>query len=196
MARAFLRHGSNALLIGIVLALGSLFIAGLLRFSLWAAALGAVIFFVMEYLTHRFAFHAKPSNVAAVRALQHRLHYDHHVEPGRLELFLPWWFVLPAAMAYGAVYFTLTRSPALTAGLLLGNLAAMLYYEWVHYVAHIPYVPITPIGRWMKKYHLLHHYLNEQLWFGITSPALDVLARTYMKAADAERSTHTRFLYP
>jgi hypothetical protein len=197
MALAFFRHGSNALLASLVLVLAGLFFAKVLPFYVAASAAGAAIFFIVEYLTHRFAFHAKPSGVPALRALQHRLHYDHHVDPGRLDLlFLPWWFVLPATVAYGILYYAATRSPALAAALLLGNLGAMLYYEWVHYVAHIPFVPITPLGKWMKKYHLLHHYLNEQLWFGVTNPAIDVLAHTYMKAADAERSARTKVLYP
>jgi hypothetical protein len=197
MVLAFFRHGSNAILATLIAGLSALFLSNLLRFNIAAVITGAAIFFVMEYLTHRFAFHARPSRIEPVRKLQNRLHYAHHVDPGRLDLlFLPWWFVLPAALAYGCVYFAVTRSAALTAALLLGNLSAMLYYEWVHYIAHVPYVPITPIGRWMKKYHLLHHYLNEQLWFGVTNPTLDLLAHTYMKAAEAERSTHTRVLYP
>jgi sterol desaturase/sphingolipid hydroxylase (fatty acid hydroxylase superfamily) len=93
-------------------------------------------------------------------------------------------------------YYAATRSLALGLSLLLGNAIAMLYYEWVHYVAHIPYVPATAVGRWMKKYHLLHHYLNERLWYGVTNPSIDLLARTYMPAAEAERSTRTRVLYP
>ncbi|HZZ65409.1 MAG TPA: sterol desaturase family protein [Candidatus Baltobacteraceae bacterium] len=104
--------------------------------------------------------------------------------------------VVPVTLAYTVAYYAATRSLALGLSLLLGNAIAMLYYEWVHYVAHIPYVPATAVGRWMKKYHLLHHYLNERLWYGVTNPSIDLLARTYMPAAEAERSTRTRVLYP
>ena len=48
------------------------------------------------------------------------------------------------------------------------------YYEWVHYVAHVPFRPLTPVGRYMKKYHLWHHFKNERRWFGVTNPALVV----------------------
>ena len=45
---------------------------------------------------HRFAFHAPPVPWPWLRKMQHRLHYDHHVEPSRLDLlFLPIWFLVP-----------------------------------------------------------------------------------------------------
>ena len=197
MIAAFFRHGSNALLFAAIVALAAAFASRLLAFNVWATVFGALIFFVSEYGTHRLLFHAPPSGHPALQRLQHRIHYDHHVDPGRLDLlFLPPWFVIPVSALYAGIYIAVTHSAATSAALMLGNLAAMLYYEWVHYVAHIPYVPITPFGRWMKKYHLLHHYLNERLWFGVTNPVLDVASRTYMRASDAERSTRTRVLYP
>jgi 4-hydroxysphinganine ceramide fatty acyl 2-hydroxylase len=52
--------------------------------------LGALLFYLSEYGMHRFAFHAPPLSWPPARKLQHRLHYDHHVEPNRLDLlFLP-----------------------------------------------------------------------------------------------------------
>ena len=58
--------------------------------------IGALLFYGSEYLMHRFAFHAPPAGIPFVRRLQHRLHYDHHVEPDRLDLlFLPLWFLVP-----------------------------------------------------------------------------------------------------
>ena len=76
-----------------------------------------------------------------------------------------------------------------------GAVLALLYYEWVHYVAHIPFVPRTPFGRWIKKYHLWHHFKNERLWFGVTNPAIDLVVRTYRRVEDAERSGSTRVLH-
>lgn len=110
MLLIFFRHGSNSLLAALMLAISALFAFRYLQLHAGAMLLGALIFFVAEYVTHRFAFHAA--------------------------------------------------------------------------------------GRWMKKYHLLHHYLNERLWYGVTNPSMDLLARTYMPASEAERSTRTRVLYP
>jgi hypothetical protein len=61
--------------------------------------------------------------------------------------------------------------------------------------AHSVQAAITPYGRWIKKYHLWHHFKNEQLWFGVTNPSMDYVVGTYLDVADAERSGSTRFLY-
>jgi len=197
---SFWRHGSNTVLLLGALALIVLFATHVLAFapaSLLALAVGALVFFVSEYTTHRFLLHATPQKNAFVLRLQHRLHYDHHVDPARLDLlFLPLWFALPVAALTLAIYFAVTRDWSTSGALLLGSVLGLLWYEWVHYVAHIPYVPKTPFGRWMKKYHLWHHFKNERLWFGVTNPSMDVAWRTYARVDDVERSGTTRVLFP
>ena len=196
MALAWFKHGSNALLVGGLLVLGLLFGLREVGFVWFLVPIGAVAFFASEYTTHRFAFHAKPSRVPFVLSLQHRLHYDHHVEPDRIDLlFLPYWFVLPTVAAYFGVFFLVTRGLAPTLSLFAGSLLALAYYEWVHYVAHIPYNPRSPWARLLKKYHLWHHFKNERLWFGVTNPSMDFVYRTYARVEDAERSATTRELF-
>lgn len=196
MIATFLRHGSNALIAAAVVILVVLGATGRYHLAIWAGAIGAAAFFVSEYTTHRFLFHAPPSKLPFVLRLQHRLHYDHHVEPSRLDLlFLPPWFVIPVALAFLGVYVVATRNAGLALSLLLGSLAALLYYEWVHYVAHIPFVPKTPYGRWIKKYHLWHHFKNERLWYGVTNPGMDVAAHTYRRVVEAEKSGTTKYLF-
>jgi fatty acid hydroxylase family protein len=197
---SFWRHGSNTLLLLIAVALIALFAARALAFapaSLIAVALGAVVFFLSEYTTHRFMLHAPPQKNAFVLRLQHRLHYDHHVNPAELELlFLPVWFVMPVAALTLAIFFAVTRTWETSAALLLGSVLGLLWYEWVHYVAHIPFVPKTPFGRWIKKYHLWHHFKNERMWFGVTNPSMDLVGRTYARVDDVDRSGTTRVLFP
>jgi hypothetical protein len=196
MLGAFFKHGSNALLVAGATALAAAGATGRGELRPAAVAGGAGLFFLSEYGTHRFLLHAKPSGIPFVLGLQRRLHYDHHVEPAKLELlFLPPWFLVPALGLFTAAYWRLTRDPVAVRSLVLGNLLGLLYYEWVHYVAHIPYRPVTPYGRWIKKYHLWHHFKNEKLWFGVTNPALDVVSGTFAAVADAERSPTTRSLF-
>jgi cell division protein FtsW (lipid II flippase) len=196
----FWRHGSNVALALLALGLIAVFAAHELAFGAasWIAlATGAAVFFVSEYTTHRFMLHAPPQKNAFVLRLQHRLHYDHHVEPARLDLlFLPLWFALPVAALTLAIYLALTRDAAASAALLLGSVLGLLWYEWVHYVAHIPFVPKTRFGRWIKKYHLRHHFKSERMWFGVTNPSMDFLGRTYARVDEVERSGTTRILYP
>jgi len=192
----FLRHGSNTLIAAAVVVLAALGVSGRFHLAIWAGALGAAAFFVSEYTTHRFLFHAEPSRSPFVLRLQHRLHYDHHVEPSRLDLlFLPPWFVTPVALAFFGAYFAIARNVDLALSLLLGSLAALLYYEWVHYVAHIPFVPKTPFGRWIKKYHFWHHFKNERLWYGVTNPSMDFAGRTYRRVEDVDKSGTTKYLF-
>jgi len=195
MVGTFLRHGSNIWLALGLAALAACFLAGILPFSLLFAVIGALTFYISEYGFHRFGFHAEPSRFAFVRKLQHRLHYDHHTEPDRLDLlFLPLWFLVPT-LAVTALGFALIFGSASVASAMFGVLLAIFHYEWVHYVAHIPYQPRTRIGRWIKQYHLRHHYISEKFWFGVSNPSMDFVGRTYKAAREVERSRTTRKLY-
>ena len=92
----FFRHGGTAALAAAVLALAIAWLAGAVTLSPVEIVAGALLFYLSEYLMHRFAFHAPPAPWAFARKLQHRLHYDHHAEPSRLDLlFLPLWFLVP-----------------------------------------------------------------------------------------------------
>ncbi|HEY1748005.1 MAG TPA: sterol desaturase family protein [Xanthobacteraceae bacterium] len=195
MIGTFLRHGSNAWLALGLAALIAAFAAGLVPFSLFWLVIGALTFYVSEYGFHRFGFHAEPSRSTFIRKLQHRLHYDHHAEPDRLDLlFLPMWFLVPnlslTALGFAIIFGWHVVPPALC-----GVMLAIFHYEWVHYVAHIPYQPRTRVGRWIKQYHLRHHFISEKFWFGVSNPSMDFVGRTYKIAGEVKRSGTTRKLY-
>jgi hypothetical protein len=195
MIGTFLRHGSNIWLALALIALVAGFLARLLPFSLFWVVIGALTFYVSEYGFHRFGFHAEPSRFAFVRKMQHRLHYDHHSQPDRLDLlFLPVWFLVPN-LAITALGYALIFGWALVASAMFGVMLAIFHYEWAHYIAHIPYQPRTRIGRWVKQYHLRHHFISEKFWFGVSNPSMDFVGRTYKSAREVERSGMTRKLY-
>lgn len=96
MLLVFLRHGAVAALLAGVVAEIVAWLFGVVALQPVMILLGALTFYLSEYGMHRFAFHAPPLSWPAARKLQHRLHYDHHVEPNRLDLlFLPVWFLVP-----------------------------------------------------------------------------------------------------
>jgi 4-hydroxysphinganine ceramide fatty acyl 2-hydroxylase len=195
MILAFLRHGSNGALV-----------AGLLALALWSAfggpalgplwiLLGALLFYASEYGWHRFAFHAPPAPWARVRRLQHRLHYDHHAEPNRLDLlFLPLWFLAPV-LGLNALAFGLIFGAGAVAPLVFGVGLAILHYEWTHYVAHIPFQPLTRWGRYIKRYHLRHHFISEKVWFGVSNPGFDLLYGTCPDPGSVAKSPYVRNLF-
>jgi hypothetical protein len=195
MIVTFLRHGSNAWLALGLAALAAGFAARVLPFSIFWLVTGALTFYVSEYGFHRFGFHAQPSRFAFIRKLQHRLHYDHHAEPDRLDLlFLPVWFLVPN-LALTALGFAIIFGWSVVASAMCGVMLAIFHYEWVHYVAHIPYQPRTRIGKWIKQYHLRHHFISEKFWFGVSNPSMDFIGRTYKVATEVKRSASTRKLY-
>ncbi len=142
----YFRHGATA-----ALALGAVAIVfaallGAIELRPWQIIVGALLFYLTEYGMHRFAFHAAPARQPFVLKLQRRLHYDHHVEPNRLDLlFLPLWFLVPN-LAVTALAVALVLGKSAVGAVMLGVMLAILHYEWVHYVAHIPYQPRTPFG--------------------------------------------------
>jgi 4-hydroxysphinganine ceramide fatty acyl 2-hydroxylase len=195
MLLVFLRHGSVAALVIGVVAETLAWLFGVLALEPLLILLGALLFYLSEYGMHRFAFHAPPLSWPLARKLQRRLHYDHHVEPNRLDLlFLPLWFLAPN-LAVATGLFALLFGMQAAASALLGMMLAILHYEWVHYVAHIPYQPRTRLGRWIKQYHLRHHFISEKHWFGVSNPTLDGVFGTLHGPTAAEKSTTTRNLF-
>jgi len=197
MIRNFLLHGSNTALILLSAALIAAAAEGRLHLSVWLVALGALLFYLSEYGTHRFLFHSRPVRWDWLREKQRRLHYDHHIEPSRIDLlFLPLWYVVPNMLIVGGIAYFILWNFGQVAALLLGATLGLLHYEWVHFIAHQPYTPKTSFGRWMKRYHLRHHFVNEKLWFGVSNPSMDFVYRTYRDLNDATRSKTTKILYP
>jgi 4-hydroxysphinganine ceramide fatty acyl 2-hydroxylase len=195
MLVVFVRHGGVAMLLVGVAAEILAWLSGAITLQPALIFLGALLFYLSEYGMHRFAFHAPPLSWPPARKLQHRLHYDHHVEPNRLDLlFLPACFLVPNLAVAAGLFAALFGTQA-AASALLGMMLAILHYEWVHYVAHIPYQQRTRLGRWIKQYHLRHHFISEKHWFGVSNPALDGVFGTLRGPDAAEKSTTTRHLY-
>src|SRR3984885_5883626 len=139
MFLVFIRHGSVAALLAGVAVAGLTFLSGWIEPRIALMLLGALLFYLSEYGMHRFAFHAPPLSWPPARKLQHLLHYHHHGEPSRLALlFLPIWFLVPnLAVAAGLIALVFGAEASVSA--LFGMMLAILHYEWVHYIAHIPY---------------------------------------------------------
>lgn len=64
----------------------------------------------------------------------------------------------------------------------------LLVYEWKHYVAHRPLKPKSKFGVWLKKTHILHHYKNENFWFGVSNPFFDIIFGTLKDEKTVENS--------
>lgn len=150
---------------------------------------GLVAYMFTEYATHRFLFHLKtPKNPLFLKFLK-RLHYDHHKDPDDLKLlFLPLWYTIPNFIVVALIFYTIESTIVGTSAFLMGIIVMLLIYEWKHYVAHRPIKPITRFGKWVKKLHLLHHFKNENYWYGVSTPFVDALFGTLKDEKKVEKS--------
>jgi sterol desaturase/sphingolipid hydroxylase (fatty acid hydroxylase superfamily) len=72
------------------------------------------------------------------------------------------------------------------AGLTVGYLA----YDYIHYYTH-HFRPKRGPGRWLRAYHMLHHFDDRRSRFGVSSPLWDVVFRTYQPVRRVHRTSST-----
>ncbi|RUS45448.1 sterol desaturase family protein [Cohnella sp. AR92] len=136
---------------------------------------GAAVYAIFEYLVHRFLLHQLPRIAPAM----HRGHAEHHRHPTEMEhLFSPLRYDLILYLGYSLFNLAVFRDWRLASAVVAGSALFQLYYQWMHYSSHRPIKLITPWGRWMRKKHLLHHYLDEHAWYGVSHPVMDYLLGT------------------
>ncbi|WP_404349803.1 sterol desaturase family protein [Sutcliffiella horikoshii] len=183
------------LLILIVASIGFQVWSGLTWGVVAVFAFGMLTFMFSEYLTHRFVFHLKPPKNPFLLKMIKRLHYDHHTDPNDLHLlFLPLWYSLPNLSVLAIIFYLIAGSWGLTLAFASGLMMMLFLYEWKHYVAHRPIKPRTRFGKWVKKTHILHHFKNENFWYGVSTPFVDVLFGTLKNEKDVETSKTARDL--
>ncbi|MCA0993828.1 sterol desaturase family protein [Guptibacillus hwajinpoensis] len=188
--RDFFFHPDILLMFGVFLiVVGFLLTMTLSPIVLLFILIGIVTYMFSEYLTHRFLFHIKtPQNPYLLKLIK-RLHYDHHKVPNDLKLlFLPFWYSFPNLFLLCFIFYWLSGSLLHTLAFSTGLLAMFFFYEWKHYIAHRPFKPRTKFGQWLKKTHILHHYKNENYWYGVSTPFVDVLFGTLKKEKDVQMS--------
>jgi hypothetical protein len=158
-----------------------------------------VLFPVYEWLIHVFVLHWKPRRIGRVKldSILARDHRRHHADPRNVPLvFIPWRAMLSIVPATVAI--SLFAFPRLGLGLtfLVAISTAGLIYEWVHFLVHTDYRPVTRLYRAVWNNHRLHHYKNEHYWFTVTSAGnADRLFRTYPDPASVPKSRTARNLH-
>jgi len=156
----------------------------------WTAVIGGVVFFFfLEYFVHRFVLHGF---FAKIMPKAHVGHDAHHNDPLNMTFLLtPNQYNVPYHFLLWVVFSLAFWSFHLGSSVMAGFAAYHLYYEWSHFVSHRPIQPITPWGKWMKKFHLLHHYKNDKHWFGVTHPVLDSVFGTDPSQDEIEKTVTT-----
>ncbi|MDR3419082.1 MAG: sterol desaturase family protein [Nevskia sp.] len=192
----FVRHHSPQLIAAAVLAaLGVRLLIGRFGWADLATALAVWAYFpVNEWLIHVFMLHYRPRRLFG-RTIDFYLpvtHRRHHADPWNLRwVFIPrhvhlWVFPLIALLAWLAGPW---RGPVLS-GLCMYLLLG-LHYEWVHYLAHIPWCPGLAYYRRRVREHRYHHFRNENYWWGVSMGLGDRLFGTAPAVEETGRSGTT-----
>ena len=160
-----------------------------------AALIGIQPFF--EWVFHVYVLHYRPVTVFG-RTIDFELarkHRDHHVDPSVVELVFVPVGSLVRAIAVGAVLLLVVMPSTGAALTAMATAAALLLgYEWTHYLIHSTYRPKTRVFRAVWRAHRLHHYKNEQYWFGVTRPTADSVLRTRPQPGSVPTSPTARDL--
>ncbi len=132
---------------------------------------------LIEYLLHRHLFHLTQVK-EPWKSLASGLHMAHHrdVDDKYLILAPPLVSLIFGSFIY-LLFAGLTQSFALAALMETGVFMGYIAYEWCHYAAH-EYPVTTGIQKYLKAYHLQHHFKCPTKAFGVTSPLWDIIFKT------------------
>jgi sterol desaturase/sphingolipid hydroxylase (fatty acid hydroxylase superfamily) len=137
--------------------------------------IGLLIWSWLEYVAHRGSFHHAPSTEGQV-AYGYLVHGVHHAYPDDSRRWvMPLIVTLPLASLI-LVLFKLVFG-RIGEPIFGGFIHGYLTYDLLHYFIHRGRMPWR-VGRYLRQYHLSHHYASPDRHFGVSSPLWDVVFRT------------------
>ena len=142
-------------------------------------ALGLFSWTLIEYFLHRFVFHAvKLKEPWDQLASAFHLSHHHAVVTGEPDVVITRPAgSLPFAILFFFLFALLSWSFSAAALIETGVFVGYLLYEATHYGAH-HFHPRHRFLRYLKNYHLQHHFRDSSRSFGVTSPIWDRIFKT------------------
>lgn len=146
--------------------------------------IGLVVWSFTEYNLHRFIFHFPPRTQTMER-ITFLFHGVHHAQPQcKTRLVMPPIVSIPLAVIfYGLFYLVigvLFGAPQWVHPLLAGFSMGYLTYDLAHYATH-HFAMRSGYLKFLKRYHMQHHYKTPNQRFGVSSPLWDFVYGTYPK---------------
>lgn len=140
-------------------------------------AAGVFLWTLMEYLIHRFSFHFTPHGRVGV-VLAYLIHGVHHAYPEDHRR----WITPPslsfpiAVVLYAVASLAIARTTLdpLAAGVAVGY----VLYDLMHYWLHRGRMT-SRLGRFLRSYHMQHHYSSPERRYGVSTPFWDYVFRTH-----------------
>ncbi|GBD87468.1 fatty acid hydroxylase superfamily protein [bacterium BMS3Abin03] len=137
---------------------------------------GIFIWTLTEYTLHRFVFHfhTKSNFGQRITFMFHGVHHDYPNDTKRLVM--PPSVSIPLAIGFFFL-FRAILGDGIVAPFYIGFIGGYLFYDISHYAIH----HFNMHGKfWLavKNHHMLHHYQNDELGYGVSSPFWDIVFGT------------------
>lgn len=150
--------------------------------------IGIFLWSLLEYILHRFVFHIDynlPDNkyMLVLHYLLHGIHHAFPMDHNRL--------VFPPTLAIGIMY-TLFKIYQLlfdefACPFFAGTMTGYIAYDLTHYFLH-HVTPSSEYFKFLKKYHVMHHYKSPELGFGVSQHFWDKVFGTMINPEDTNFS--------
>lgn len=145
--------------------------------------LGVFMWTFIEYMLHRFVFHFHAVSEMG-KKIAFLIHGVHHAYPrDHTRMVTPPIITVPVAVLINVVYgfiFT-TYFDAIYAGTVFGY----LMFDLLHYAVH-RFNFKNRLAKFVKHYHIRHHYMDDSERFGVTIPLWDYVFGTKPSANSHE----------
>ncbi|MGH8460579.1 MAG: sterol desaturase family protein [Stenotrophobium sp.] len=161
-------------------------------------ALGALAYFPFnEWLIHVYMLHYRPRRIFG-RTIDFYLpvtHRRHHADPWNLKwVFIPRHIHLMTPFTIALILWALWPWKEWALTYIVTYLLLGLHYEWVHFLAHIPWCPDLAYYQRRVREHRYHHFRNENYWWGVSMGLGDRVFGTAPMVDETGRSGTTSTL--
>lgn len=136
---------------------------------------GVLLWTLVEYVIHRWAFHYPPKSALGkkIHFLVHGIHHDYPRDSTRLVM--PLLVSVPLALLFYVAFELVFGAHHFSA--FAGFVAGYVAYDSIHYATH--HFPMkNKIGRFLKTYHMRHHYEDDHSAYGVSNPLWDYVLNT------------------
>jgi len=136
-------------------------------------ALGLVTWTLTEYCLHRFVFHY-PARSKLGRRFVYLFHGNHHDDPqDKTRLVMPPSGAIPIMAALFLLFGLVIPAPWIEPfGAFF--ISGYLIYDYIHYATH-HFRMKNPVAKYLRRYHLKHHFSGEDGRYGVSSPLWDIV---------------------
>ena len=141
--------------------------------------LGVFLWTFLEYVLHRFVFHYVPKTGWGKRLhfMMHGVHHDYPSDATRLVMAPA--ISIPLAIFFYLTFWLIFGSTYVNA-IFAGTMFGYVVYDTIHYATH-HFKLNRGLGKWLRQYHLRHHFQDETTRYGVSSPIWDFVFGTFSR---------------